>query len=61
MFARYFIERPIFASVISIVLVICGAIAYFVLPTTQYPEITPRNEFFYVNDDAQIVAIRYND
>ncbi|MCX7391197.1 MAG: efflux RND transporter permease subunit [Planctomycetia bacterium] len=41
MFARYFIERPIFASVISIVLVICGAIAYFVLPTTQYPEITP--------------------
>ena len=41
MFARYFIERPIFASVISIVLVICGAVAYFVLPTTQYPEITP--------------------
>ena len=39
--ARYFIERPIFASVISIVLVLCGAVAYFVLPTTQYPEIAP--------------------
>jgi len=41
MIARFFIQRPIFASVISIVLVLCGAVAYSVLPTTQYPEITP--------------------
>ena len=41
MFAQFFIQRPIFASVISIVLVLCGAVAYFTLPTTQYPDITP--------------------
>jgi hydrophobe/amphiphile efflux-1 (HAE1) family protein len=41
MIARFFIERPIFASVISIVLVLCGAVASLTLPTTQYPEITP--------------------
>ena len=41
MIARFFIQRPIFASVISIVLVLCGAVAYFTLPTTQYPDITP--------------------
>ena len=39
--ARFFIARPIFASVISIVLVLCGGVAYFTLPTTQYPEISP--------------------
>jgi multidrug efflux pump len=41
MIARFFILRPIFASVISIVLVLYGAVAYFTLPTTQYPDITP--------------------
>ncbi len=41
MIARFFIERPIFASVISIVLVLCGAVASLTLPTTQYPDITP--------------------
>ena len=41
MIARFFIERPIFASVISIVLVLCGGVASLTLPTTQYPEITP--------------------
>jgi len=41
MIARFFIERPIFASVISIVIVLCGAVAALTLPTTQYPDITP--------------------
>ncbi|RLS78500.1 MAG: efflux RND transporter permease subunit [Planctomycetota bacterium] len=41
MIARFFIERPIFASVISIVLVLCGGVASLTLPTTQYPDITP--------------------
>ena len=41
MIARFFIQRPIFASVISIVLVLCGGVASFTLPTTQYPDITP--------------------
>lgn len=40
-FAHFFIERPIFASVISFVLIIVGTIAYFELPVAQYPEIAP--------------------
>lgn len=36
---HFFINRPIFATVISIVIVIIGAIAYFVLPVAQYPDI----------------------
>jgi HAE1 family hydrophobic/amphiphilic exporter-1 len=41
MLSRFFIERPIFASVISIVIVIAGAITLGALPVAQYPEITP--------------------
>src|SRR5881296_2347878 len=39
--SRFFIDRPIFASVISIVFVILGAIAFVRLPIAQYPEIAP--------------------
>jgi multidrug efflux pump len=39
--SRFFIDRPIFATVISIVIVIAGGIAYFTLPVTQYPEVVP--------------------
>ena len=41
MFSRFFIDRPIFAAVLSIVITLCGGIALFTLPVTQYPEITP--------------------
>jgi hydrophobe/amphiphile efflux-1 (HAE1) family protein len=40
-FAHFFIERPVFAGVISIVTIIVGAIAIFTLPIAQYPEIAP--------------------
>ena len=40
-FAHFFIDRPVFAAVISIVMVIVGAIAAFSLPIAQYPEIAP--------------------
>ncbi len=40
-FSRFFIDRPIFASVISILIVLIGAVAYFTLPVAQYPEIAP--------------------
>jgi multidrug efflux pump len=40
-FAHFFIDRPVFAAVISIVLVVCGALAAFKLPIAQYPEIAP--------------------
>ena len=38
---RFFIARPIFAAVVSIVLVVVGGVSYFALPVTQYPEIAP--------------------
>src|SRR5918911_1233377 len=41
MFARFFIDRPVFAWVISIVITLAGAVAVFALPVAQYPEITP--------------------
>ncbi len=40
-FAHFFIERPVFAGVLSIVTIIVGAIAIFTLPIAQYPEIAP--------------------
>ncbi len=39
--ARFFINRPIFSAVISIIFVIAGLVASGVLPISQYPEITP--------------------
>ncbi len=39
--SRFFIERPIFAAVLSIVLVLAGAVAMRILPIAQYPEIAP--------------------
>lgn len=41
MFARFFVERPIFATVISIVIVMVGLIALVKLPIAQYPEVVP--------------------
>ncbi|MEO1603428.1 MAG: efflux RND transporter permease subunit [Pseudomonadota bacterium] len=40
-FAQFFIDRPIFATVVSIVITLVGLISYTVLPVTQYPEIAP--------------------
>jgi multidrug efflux pump len=40
-FARFFIDRPIFATVLSVLIVLLGGIAYFTLPVSQYPEIAP--------------------
>ena len=39
--SHFFIVRPIFAMVLSMVMVIVGAIAYFTLPVAQFPEIVP--------------------
>jgi hydrophobe/amphiphile efflux-1 (HAE1) family protein len=39
--SHFFINRPIFASVLSIVFVILGAVAFTRLPVAQYPEIAP--------------------
>jgi hydrophobe/amphiphile efflux-1 (HAE1) family protein len=39
--SHFFIDRPIFASVVSIVFVILGVVSFFRLPVAQYPEIAP--------------------
>ena len=41
MFSRFFIERPIFATVLAIVIVLAGLISVAGLPVAQYPDITP--------------------
>jgi multidrug efflux pump len=41
MFSRFFIDRPIFAAVLSIFIVLAGLAAMRVLPIAQYPEISP--------------------
>ena len=41
MFSRFFIERPIFATVVATILVIAGLVAIKALPVSMYPEITP--------------------
>lgn len=41
MFSKFFIDRPIFATVIAVLMVLAGAMCYFTLPVSQYPDITP--------------------
>ncbi|MBB4276767.1 efflux RND transporter permease subunit [Rhizobium mongolense] len=58
-FAHFFVDRPIFASVLSIVLLILGGLAYFQLPVAQFPEIAPPTIVVrtnYPGADAQTVA-----
>ena len=40
-FSHFFVDRPIFAGVISIILTLVGAISFRALPITEYPEIAP--------------------
>jgi len=39
--SRFFIDRPIFAAVIAVIITLIGAISYFFLPVAQYPEVVP--------------------
>jgi HAE1 family hydrophobic/amphiphilic exporter-1 len=39
--SHFFIDRPIFATVVSIFITLIGGVAYFTLPVAQYPEIAP--------------------
>ncbi len=41
MFSKFFIERPIFATVVSLIIVIAGLVSMKGLPVAQYPTITP--------------------
>src|SRR5512137_3214088 len=59
MFSRFFIEHPIFATVVSLVIVIAGGVAMVLLPVEQYPTITPVQvtvSATYPGADSQTVA-----
>ncbi|WP_269533503.1 efflux RND transporter permease subunit [Chitinimonas sp. BJYL2] len=59
MFSRFFIDRPIFAFVISIFIVIAGLAAMRILPIAQYPEISPpvvQVRAFYPGASAETIA-----
>jgi hydrophobe/amphiphile efflux-1 (HAE1) family protein len=59
MFSHFFIERPIFASVLSIVIILAGVVAAFNLPIAQYPAITPPSIMVmcnYPGANCQVVA-----
>src|SRR5437764_13398675 len=59
MLARFFIDRPVLAWVISIVIVLIGLIAAGLLPVAQYPQVTPptvRVTAIYPGANAQVVA-----
>ncbi|QJW93181.1 efflux RND transporter permease subunit [Frigoriglobus tundricola] len=59
MFSGFFIDRPIFASVMSIVITLTGSLALVNLPIAQYPEISPPSvqvSITYPGASAQVVA-----
>ena len=59
MLSRFFIDRPIFASVLSLLIIIAGGAAIFALPVARYPEIVPPTiqiNATYPGADAQTVA-----
>src|SRR5499425_3715862 len=59
MLARFFIDRPVLAWVISIIIVLLGAIAAGFLPIAEYPEIQPptvRVTAIYPGANAKVVA-----
>jgi hydrophobe/amphiphile efflux-1 (HAE1) family protein len=59
MFSKVFIDRPIFASVLSIIIVLAGGAAMLALPLAQYPEIAPPSVSVtatYPGADAKVVA-----
>ena len=59
MFSKFFITRPIFATVLAILMIFAGLLTFNSLPVAQYPDITPPTVFVsasYPGADAQTVA-----
>src|SRR5947208_16144451 len=59
MFSHFFIDRPIFATVLSAAVTLVGAVALLILPVAQYPRITPpavQVSINYPGANAQTVA-----
>ncbi len=59
MFARFFVDRPIAATVLSVVIVLLGLVALETLPIAQYPEVAPPTiqvTAVYPGANAKVVA-----
>ncbi|MBD5232794.1 MAG: multidrug efflux RND transporter permease subunit [Bacteroidales bacterium] len=59
MFSKFFINRPIFATVLAIIMILAGLLTVRTLPVAQYPDITPPTVFVsatYPGADAKTVA-----
>lgn len=59
MLSRFFIDRPIFATVVSLVIITVGVVSLFGLPIAQYPNLAPPTisvTAVYPGADAQVVA-----
>jgi len=41
MISKFFIERPVLANVIAILMILIGAVALYALPIAQYPDVVP--------------------
>ncbi|MDG2013385.1 MAG: multidrug efflux RND transporter permease subunit [Pirellulaceae bacterium] len=57
--SRFFINRPIFASVISIVIVLAGLVSFTSLPVAKFPQVAPPTvqvSAFYPGANAQVIA-----
>jgi multidrug efflux pump len=57
--ARFFVDRPIFATVLSIVITLLGGLSYFGLAVNQYPDVVPPTVVVsatYPGANAQVVA-----
>lgn len=59
MFSKFFINRPIFATVLALLIVVAGLVTLNILPVAQFPEITPPTvqvSAFYPGANAETVA-----
>ena len=59
MIPRFFIDRPIFAAVLSVLVTLAGGLAAFTLPVSQYPQVTPPTvqvDCNYPGASAQVVS-----
>ena len=58
-FSHFFIDRPIFAMVLSVVILLAGGLAFLALPISQYPEIVPPTvevTTYYPGADPKVIA-----
>ena len=57
---NFFITRPIFASTIAVIMVLAGSVCYFLLPVSQFPDISPPQvvvSAVYPGASAQVVRV----